>query len=99
MQALVKIGPSNASQGGHRRKKTTEQMKKSDTRSDLNQGPRLVTPMLYRLSYGVCKQIPNFNPYELSNLQFIPPHSFHHVDIYIYDSVDRWSSCGGGNFT
>ena len=54
--------------------------KKYDTRMDLNQGTRLVALMLYRLSYSVRRQNPNFNPYKLSNLQFIPLLSFLHVD-------------------
>ena len=41
MQTLVEIGPSNASQGQHRRKDATEQNEKSDTRKDSNPGPRL----------------------------------------------------------
>ena len=53
---------------------------KSDTRLDLNPGPRLVAPMIYLLSYGASRQNPNFYPYKLSNLKFIPPLSFLHVD-------------------
>ena len=45
-------------------------------------GPRLVAPMLYRLSYGVSRQIHNFIPYKLSNLQSIPPIYFLYVDFY-----------------
>ena len=46
---------------------------KSDNRLDSNPGPRLVAPTLYRLSYGVSRQIRNINPYKLLNLQFISP--------------------------
>ena len=38
MPTLVEIGPSNASQGQHGRKDATEQIKKSDTRWESNQG-------------------------------------------------------------
>ena len=55
---------------------------KSGSRYDLNTGPRIVAPLNYRLSYGVRRQNPNFNPYELSNLLFIQPFSF--LDEYVY---------------
>ena len=55
---------------------------KSDNRQDSNTVPRLVAPIFYRLSYSVCRQIPNFNLYKLTNLLFIPPLSFLHVDIH-----------------
>ena len=54
--------------------------KKSDTRMDLNPGPRLVAPMLYPLSDGAFGQNLNFNPYELSNLKFILLPSLLHVN-------------------
>ena len=53
---------------------------KSDTRYELNPCPRIVAPMLYRLSNGVSRQIPNLNPCKISNLKFIPLLSFLHVD-------------------
>ena len=54
------------------KKERNEINERSDTRQDLNPGPRLVAPMLYPLSYGASGQNPNFNPYKLSNLKFIP---------------------------
>ena len=41
MPTLVEIEISNASQGQQRRKDATEQIKKCDTRWELNPGPRL----------------------------------------------------------
>ena len=43
-------------------------------------GPRLIAPMLQPLSNGVCWKILNINPYELWNLQLIPPLSCHNMD-------------------
>ena len=53
---------------------------KSDTRSDLNTAPRLVAPMHYPLTCGASGQSTNFNPYELSNIKFIPSLFFLHVE-------------------
>ena len=51
------------------KKKRNRTNKKSDTRYDSNPGLRLVAPTLFRLSYGVSRQIQNFNPYifQISN--------------------------------
>ena len=78
--AQLKLDPSTLRQGSRERKNATEQIKKYDTRQDLNPGPRLIASILNSLNYGVSWQNRNFIPYMLSNLQPIPPISFIHVN-------------------
>ena len=61
MQTLVEIGPSNDSQGQHRRKDATEQMNLTLVRTR-TQVLGCLVPMLYPMSYGCQGQNLNFNP-------------------------------------
>ena len=61
MQTLVKIGPSNVRVAEKKERNGTNP--KFYTRLDLNPGPQLVAPVLYRLSYGVSRQNPNIYIY------------------------------------
>ena len=47
--------------------------------------------MLYLLSYGVSRQIQNFNPYKLLSLQLNLPLFFLHVDFFQH-AVDKKES-------
>ena len=81
MQILVEIGPFNASQGQHRRKDATEQMKNQTlarTRTQvLGNSSADALPTKLRVPVGR----PEFNPYTLSDLKFTPLPSLQ-VDFY-----------------
>ena len=78
MQTLVEIGPSNASQGQHRRKDETEQMKNLTLARTRTQVPGFSSAddLANRLRVPVAE--PEFlYPYKLSDLRFTPLPSLH----------------------
>ena len=70
MQTLVEIGPSNASQGQHRRKDTTEQMKNLTIARTRTQVLGFSSADALPLTYGCLWAEPEFYPYKLSDLKF-----------------------------
>ena len=81
MQTIVEIGRSNASQGQHRRKDATEQMKNLTLARIRNQVPGFSIADALPLSYGCQRQNLNFNPYKISDLKLTPLPTLH-VDFY-----------------
>ena len=77
MQTLVEIGPSNASQGQHRRKDATEQMKNLTlawTRTQVS-GFSSADALATKLRVPVAEA--EFYPYKFSDLRFTPLPSLH----------------------
>ena len=77
MQTIVEIGPSNASQGQHRLKDSTEQLKNQTLARTRTQVPGFSSADALTLSYGCQWQNLNFYPYKLSDLKFTPLPSLH----------------------
>ena len=81
MQTLVEIGPSSASQGQHRRKEATEQMKNLTLARTRTQVPGFSSADALTTKLRVPVAEPEFlSLYKLSDLKFIPMPSLH-VDL------------------
>ena len=80
MPTLVEIGPSNASQGQHRRKDATEQIKNLTLAGSRTQVPGFSSADAITTKPRVPWQDLNFYPYKLSDLKFTPLPSLH-VDL------------------
>ena len=79
MQTIVEIGHSNASQGQHRRKDATEQMKNLTLDRTRTQFPGFSSAdaLTYKLRVPVAGS--EFYPHRLSDLNFTPLPSLHVV--------------------
>ena len=77
MKTLVEIGPSNASQGQHRRKDATEQMKNLKLARTRTQVPGFSSADALTTKLRVPWQNLNFYPYKLSDLKLTPLTSLH----------------------
>ena len=78
MQTLVEIGPSNASQGQHRRKDATEQMKNLTLARTRTQVPGFSSADALATKLRVPVEEPEFfYPYKLSDLTFTQLPSLH----------------------
>ena len=89
MQTLVEIGPFSASQGQHRRKDATEQMKNLTHARTRNQVPGFTCADALTLGYGCQWQNLNFYPCKLPDHKFTPLPSLHvdfsrHVVTYCF---------------
>ena len=84
MQTIVKIGPSNASQGQHRRKDTMEQIKNMTLARTRTQVPGFYSADALATKLRVPVSEPEFYPYKLSDLKFTPLPSFHVDFLYIW---------------
>ena len=68
MQTLVEIGPSNASQGQHRRKDATEQIQNLTLARTLTQVPGFYSADALATKLRVPVAEPEFYPHKLSDL-------------------------------
>ena len=77
MHTLVEIGPSNASQGQHRRKDATEQMKNLTLARTRTQVPGFSSADALTTKLRVPVAEPEFLSLKVSDLRFTPLPSLH----------------------